>query len=146
MQPQEWLRQKKQLCVNSYPEADAKTSKRMAQDHRRKDIDKTSTRMAQDLELPRSMPEELPQMQRECRAASRSQCKGLLGRTSYTAQDIRGQDETNETRQCRTEITASDASNASDGFARHLAQPQRFDTRMAYGRQDKTEETNTTKQ
>ena len=116
-----WLRQKKQLYVkNLIPEADAKTSKRMAQDHQRKDMDKTSKRMAQDLESPRST-EELPNMQRECRAASKSERKGLLGRTLDSARYTK-------TRQDRRNTTASDASNAPDGFARHLAQSQRFDT------------------
>ena len=140
-----WLRQKKQLYVkNLIPEVDAKTSKRMAQDHQRKDMDKTSKRMAQDLESPRST-EELPNMQRECRAASKSDSKGLLGRTLDSARYTK-------TRQDRRNTTASDASNAPDGFARHLAQSRRFDTRMQdtrhldgihkkYGTPGKTEET-----
>ena len=107
-------------------------------------MDKTSKRMAQDLESPRST-EELPNMQRECRAASKSDSKGLLGRTLDSARYTK-------TRQDRRNTTASDASNAPDGFARHLAQSRRFDTRMQdtrhldgrhkkYGTPGKTEET-----
>ena len=47
-------------------------------------------------------------------------------RKNLLVQDMKGKDKTDETRQYRT----SDASNASHGLARHLAQPQRFDTRV----------------
>ena len=57
-----------QAVARKIQKADAKTSK-MAQDHR-KDMDKTSKRMAQDLARPRSQKNF--HMQRKRRAASRS--------------------------------------------------------------------------
>ena len=52
---------------------DTKEGWHLAQDrqNQRKDMDKTSQRVAQDLKRPRRMQEELPHMQRESRAASR---------------------------------------------------------------------------
>ena len=44
-------------------------------------------------------------------------------------QDIRGQDKTDETRQYRTGIPASAASNVSDDFAGHLAGARHTDAR-----------------
>ena len=80
------------LCV----EADAKTSKRMAQEHQRKGMDKMSKGMAQDLECFRVIPE-VPHVQRECRAASKSKCKGLLGSIDSARYTRTRQDRQNKT-------------------------------------------------
>jgi len=85
------------LCV----EADAKTSKRMAQEHQRKGMDKMSKGMAQELERFRVIPEEVPHVQRECRAASKSKCKGLLGSIDYRQCKIY-EDKTRQTKQDST--------------------------------------------
>ena len=65
-------------------------------------------------------------------------------------QDIRGQDKTDETRQYRTGMPASAASNVSDDFAGHLSgarhtdakhKPSGWKTQKKYGGQGKTDET-----
>ena len=64
-------------------------------------MDKMSKGMAQELERFRVIPEEVPHVQRECRAASKSKCKGLLGSIDYRQCKIY-EDKTRQTKQDST--------------------------------------------
>ena len=101
----------------------------MAQDHQRKNILERWSDKTFRQERPRSIPEELLHMLRECRAASRSQCKGPLRKdlNNVIWRPCRVHCKTNETRQCKTDgrqnKTVRDRRKAAQDRRNKPAQP-----------------------